>query len=166
MKYQLFTILTCITLVSGCREREKIQVISISVFEPKDRTKQASIADLASLKAYADSSYNPDLRPQILDPSDLDRIGYSLRMSANSELKSGSQRVFSQGIPWSDGSMAIIAETRFAENGGYNLSMNIRAGTEEPQESNKRTAYVGIPSTGTVVLANGLIATWSTEPKK
>lgn len=166
MKTQLFTILACITLASGCRERAKIQVISISVCEPKDRTKQASIADLVSLKAYADSLYNPDRRPQILDSSDLDRIGYSLRMSSNSELKSGFQRVFSQGIPWNDGSMALIAETKSAENGGYNLSMNFRAGTEEPQESNKRTAYVGIPSAGTVVLANGLIAAWSTEPKK
>ena len=166
MKNQLFTILTCITLVSGCREREKIQVISISIFEPKDRTKLPTTADLVSLKAYADSNHNPDKRPQILDPSDLDSIGYSHRMSATSELKSGSQRVFSQGIPWSDGSMAIIAETKSAENGGYNLSMNFRAGTAEPKDSNERNAYVGIPSAGTVVLANGLIAAWSTEPKK
>ena len=166
MKNQLFTILTCITLIPGCREREKIQVISICVFEPKDRTKQVTTAELVSLKAYADSNYNPNQRPRILEPSDLDRIGYLLRMSANSELKSGFQEVFNQGIQYSAGSMAVIAETQSAENGGYNLSMNFRAGSETLQESNKKNAYVGIPSAGTIVLANGLIASWSTRPKK
>ncbi len=141
-------------------------MISIGVFEPKDQTRQPTVAELVCLKAFADSNYNPELRPEIIQESELEQIGYFLRISANSELESKASQIFNQGVPRVSGTTtALIAEIEPVESGGYNLTLNFREGSEAPQEANKRSAFVEVPSAGTIVLANGMIASWSTKAK-
>ena len=166
MKNHLLAVLACVTLLSACRETNKTQIISIGVFETKDQSRQPTVAELVCLKAFVDSNYNPELCPQIIQKSELEQIGYSLRIFAHSELKPESSQIFNQGIQQVFGTTtALIAEIEPVGSGGYNLIMNFRDGSEAPQEANKRSVFVGVPSAGTIVLANGMIASWSTKVK-
>ena len=150
----------------GCRQSDTGSVISIGVFEAIDRTKTPTPADLICLKSYSNSFYNPDNDQLFINESDLQRIGYSFRMSSNNDLTPGTRRLFSQGIPGGSEQVAVIAGTESVEGGGYTLSVNFRNGSSDPIESTEESTFINVPNNGYLILSNGMIVTWTTKQKK
>lgn len=166
MKTQLIAGLIITALIVGCRQRESGVVISVGVFSPIEKNMTPTLAELICLKAYAESIYNPEQRPTLVDEGELKRLGYSLRLASSNHLKPGSQRLFNQGIPEEGGSLALCADTQSIDKGGYELSVNFGTGPGKVSDSTEQSVFVGVPSVGSLILSNGLVVTWATEPRQ
>lgn len=162
-----YLILGLVAVLPACRGNREANMLQLQVFEQKDKTKPPTADELARFGEYSAAGNHAQGSVQKVGINDLQTMGYTFRFSSGGELKGQAQEICNQGIQWGEGGgMAIVASVKPAANGGSELKLNYRKGSEVPDEAKAKTVNLTVPGGGVVVFDNGLVVSWSANPWK